>query len=68
MKKIGDLNAMAAHFEIYYDEKAKYNPYKIYNKWYYKGWHKQLIEKYADLFSCTEWINNFIRNHNEDGR
>jgi len=67
MKKIGELNALAAHFVIYYDN-ADRNHYKIYQKWWNQGWHKKLIEKYADLFSCTVWINNYISQHNEDGR
>lgn len=67
MKKIGELNALAGSFVIYYDE-ADRNHYKLYQKWYDRGWHRKLIEKYADLFSCIIWINNFIQMHNEDGR
>lgn len=68
MKKIGELNALAGSFLIYYDSTEAHNHYKIYNKWYNNGWHKMLVEKYADLFSCTAWINDFISRHNEDGR
>lgn len=67
MKKIGELNALAGHFIVCYDE-ADRNHYKIYHKWYNQGWHKMLVEKYGDLYSCTIWINEFIKQHNEDGR
>ena len=68
MKKIGELNALAGSFVIYYDEADKNNHYKLYKKWYNGGWHRHLIEKYADLFSCTSWVNEFIEYHNEEGR
>ena len=67
MKKIGELNTLSGWFIICYDE-ADRNHYKLYQKWYNNGWHRKLIVKYADLFSCTIWINEYIKNHNEDGR
>lgn len=68
MKKIGELNALAGSFIICYDEKEAHNHYKIYHKWYNQGWHKMLVEKYGDLYSCSCWIHNWISQHNEDGR
>lgn len=68
MKKIGELNALKGHFVLYYDSNEAHNHYKIYLKWYDTGWHRKLIEKYADLFSCTMWISNYIAKNNEDGR
>ena len=68
MKKIGELNALAGSFVIYYDECDRFNHYKLYKKWYDRGWHRKLIEKYGDLYSCTIWINEFIMNHNEERR
>ena len=69
MKKIGMLDTKKAYFEIYYDEKAKTNPYRLYNKyWKTDRWHRKLIEKYADLYSCTIWLNNYVANHNEESR
>lgn len=67
MKKIGELNALAGHFIICYDE-ADRNHYKIYHKWYNNGWHRKLIEKYADLYSCTQRISNYCKDHNENER
>ena len=66
--KIGELDTIVGLFVIIYDSADKYNHYKIYQKWYDKGWHRKLVEKYADLYSCTNWINNFVACHNEDRR
>lgn len=69
MKKIGELNALAGNFVLYYDEKEKYNHYKIYQReWYNRGWHRKLIDKYADLSSCMQYLARFILYHNEEGR
>lgn len=67
MKKIGELNALAGSFVICYDE-TKYNHYKLYKKWYDNGWHKKLIDSYADLASCTWAIHDFVWQHNEEER
>lgn len=67
MKKIGELNALAGTFVIYYDE-TDHNHYKLYKKWFNKGWHRKLIKKYADLASCTWWIHDYINQYNEEGR
>ena len=77
MKKIGELITIHGTFEIKYDEKDKYNPYKLYTKWYdsgkdngYKfvGYHHKLLAKFADLFGCTNAINEYVRTHNETRR
>ncbi len=76
MKKIGGLSFRDGNIiGIYYDEKAKYNPYRIYSVSYARDidgkifkTKKKLIEKYADLSSCTEWLNEFARAHYEEGR
>ena len=70
--KIGELNALACTFEIIYDVTGP-NHYRLYRRWNEIGpyglvRHRRLIEKYADLFSVTIWINEFIKNHNEDRR
>lgn len=63
MKKIGELRTKEVHFVIYHDEKAKYNPHKIYKKWYDKGWHKTLLEAYEDLYSCVLYIEDYVKRH-----
>ena len=68
MYKMGELNTRAGRFVIYYDNAARVNPYRIYKKWWNGGWHRELVEKYADLYSCTIYINDFVRDHNEDRR
>jgi hypothetical protein len=68
MHKIGMLDTKDVLFEILYDDKAKTNPYKVYNKYWDHGWHKRLLNKYADLASCTAYINNYVMEHNEEER
>ena len=67
MKKIGELNALAGLFVLYYDAEDRKH-YKIYKKWYQIGWHRELIGKFNDLFGCTLWIARFIQKNNEDKR
>ena len=74
MKKIGFVNAKAGTLSIFYDEKERYNHYKVYRTWSDRHpetkklrHHKMLIEKYGDLLSCTILINDWVKNHNEDG-
>lgn len=74
MKKIGFVNAKAGTLSIFYDEKEQYNHYKVYRTWNDRHpetkklrHHKMLIEKYGDLLSCTILINDWVKNHNEDG-
>lgn len=68
MKKIGELNTTSIHFVIYYDERDKYNHYKIYKKYWDNGWHRKLLDKYADLYSVTWLINEYVSKHNEEDR
>lgn len=68
MKKIGELNTNHGTFEIKYDEQDRYNPYKLYAKWYDGGYHRKLLVKYADLHGCTNAINEFVRTHDETRR
>lgn len=66
MKKIGELNTDTRTFVIYYDEaEPACNRYKLYIKWYNVGWHRKLLEKYARLSSCTNYIHNHIRWYEE---
>lgn len=68
MFKIGELSTKAANFVLYYrgDDKNG-NPYWIYRVWYSRGKHKKLICKYANLFSATEFINDFVQHFDEEG-
>lgn len=69
MKKIGELNTKEKTFVIYYDPKG-YNHYRVYEKFWEsgKGWRKHLIEKYADLYSCVCFFENYVYHHNEEER
>lgn len=51
---------------IYFDDKITINPYRIYYEWYEPSEHglkkrKRLQEKFADLDSCGEFINWYIK-------
>ena len=37
------------------------NPYRLYSQWYDHGWHKKLLEKYANFFSVVEWLREYSR-------
>lgn len=65
MRKIGELNAGTKTFVLYYDTKSEYNRFRLYEKyWENYGTHRKLIEKYADLFSVTNYINEYVRENN----
>lgn len=74
MKKIGSLSFKDTNnIVIYYDDKAEHNPYRIYEiyyRWTEYGYRKskKMLEKYADLHSCTEWLNRYAWVHNEERR
>lgn len=58
-KQIMKLDHYGTHIIVTMDDKAKCNPYRIYRKWFSLddcGWHKTLVEKYADLNSVIYWL------------
>lgn len=67
MQKIGMLITKAGHdnFAIFYDDSVKVNPYRLYNV---SGKHRLQVARYADLASCTAYINNYVMEHNEEER
>lgn len=73
MKKIGELNGNGVHLVIKYDEKGQ-NPYRIYRRYWgtdrygYPSQKLELLEKYADLYSVTRWVSDYVgRHHTEVG-
>lgn len=60
MTKIGELRTKDVHFVVYYDTNKTTNPYYIFNKWYEHGWHKKLMIRYQDLYSCVLYIEDYI--------
>lgn len=81
MTKIGSITLINGYnTDIYYDQKAKSNPYIIKQKtfsverygdgksdWRYVP-HTVTVEKFANLSSCTAWIHDYVLEHDEDGR
>ena len=60
---------------IYYDQKAKINPYRVYTEGYkwipergYARPTKNEVHRYADLASAVEYMFYYARQFNEEGR
>ena len=75
MNKIGEINPKNTHkITVYYDGKAKSNPYRVYeefkayNKDLYLTDRKRLVAKYADLHSCVALMAQYTMEHNEESR
>ena len=51
MKLVGKI-FINGEYRILFDEKAKYNPYRIVFIWYDAGRHQKTVNKYADLKSA----------------
>lgn len=70
MRKIGFVIPKGSpKWVIYYDEGAEFNRYRLYIEWREgQHCHKRLVEKYANLASCTDHIATYIRNHDEEER
>lgn len=71
MKKIGELITKKVRFEVYYDDKARFNPYRVYQRYWSVSthtWHRKMLDKYADLYSCTILINEYVKDNNEEER
>ena len=71
MKKIGELKCNDVNLVIKYDEKSN-NPYRIYrrywgtNRYGYPSQKQELLQKYADLYSVTWWVFDYVgRNYVE---
>ena len=74
MKKIGEIHpAGAAALKIVYDDKAKSNPYMVYQEWFEPGPYglrkrRKLVVMYADLLSCMMFLTDYVEVHNEERR
>ena len=68
MRKIGMLNAKHKLFEVFYDDKADVNPYRLYEKHWNCGWHKKQLARYGNLSSCMAYIYTYVLNNDEERR
>ena len=59
--KIMDIRFGGMWFVCILDTTAKFNPYKVYQKWYEpeKGWHRKKLNEYADPRSALFFIANY---------
>ena len=69
-KKIGFINAGEETLTVYYDDKAKNNPYRLYLEFYGQDGrhHRKLLQKYANLHSCGIMLERFTFSRNEERR
>lgn len=69
MRKIGELKPLNYHgtIEIFYDEKAKYDPFRVYLKYFdFKedgrlAKRKRMLAKYGNLGSCVCYMQQFLK-------
>lgn len=54
-KKIMEMSDKHTYVVIK-DDSAKFNPYKVYNKWYDGGWHRKKLTEYGDLQSVLWYL------------
>lgn len=50
-RQVLDLQDDGQHYSVIYCE-GQTNPYRLYRRWYDRGEHRKLVQKYADLQSC----------------
>ena len=62
-KQLAKIVSTKGIYLVEYHEKAKYNPYRVYLKWYDGYWHKNQIEAYADMASCLFEIGRLLTGH-----
>lgn len=74
MTKIAEIRPSGVpKMVVYYDDKAKNNPYRIYAEGYeltnygLRKRRKQ-VNRYADLFSCALAMTQYAKEHNEEKR
>ena len=74
MQKIASISPKGVpSMTVYYDKKAKTNPYRVYKEWnevteYGIRHRKKLVIRYADLLSCAHLMLGYISMYNEEGR
>ena len=72
-KQIAILITRNGEYKVIRDDKAKYNPYKIYHITYELGSagygltkHKRKVEEYADLASCMWYFKDLGMKYNRE--
>lgn len=72
--KIGFIAPIGSDMlSVYYDRKAKKNPYRVYREWKEAGPYglrsrRKMVAQYADLYSCAFVILGWCKEHNEERR
>lgn len=50
-RKVMDIKEGGRRFIVLHMDNVKYNPYRIYELTYDRGWHRKQIAKYGDFCS-----------------
>lgn len=50
-RKIMEMEFNGSTYVCIHDMETKRNPYKLYKKWYDRGWHRTKITEYTDFDS-----------------
>lgn len=50
-RKVMDIEFHKKYYVCIEDSSAAFNPYKLYEKWYDRGWHRKKITEYTDMDS-----------------
>lgn len=62
-RKVMEINEGRYIIECIKDDSVKFNPYRVYQKWYNAGWHRKQIEKYANFESVIYFLVDFMHTH-----
>lgn len=60
-RKVLDLNAGNLHLVGYFHtEPGTVNPWRLYKVWYDNGYHKKLVDKWANFISLMEQVHSLV--------
>lgn len=58
-RKVAEICEKGVRLVMIHDEKDKYNPYKVYRKYWEGGWHKKQLSKWGDFLSAWQFMYEF---------
>ena len=61
------------NYTVIYDDKQKYNPYRVYRNWYEVGedgrphQRRKQVNRFADMTSCMALLKEIAQKHDQEG-
>ena len=55
-QKIMEITIVRTRYLVIKDNESKYNPYKVYRKWWDQGDHRQKVTEFADIESVLRLL------------